>query len=149
MKKKDSELHEIVIDEIEYKGLYGKSAILMKENIKFGKNVLQSTVDDKITRRTIEYIFDVNADKLGKAFYDAYVIAYFPYITKRYKNKRENEEIEDIYGNKITFVFEDTVTIFIGPNVTAELEKTYDELNLEVLEKVHTYGEDMEISRWN
>lgn len=147
MKTKDSELHEIVINEREYKGLYSKSAILMKENIKFGKNIMQATVNDKIVEKTIEYIFDVNADKLGKAFYDAYVITYLPYITKRYKNQMENEEIEDIYGNRITFVFDGTVTIFIEPNITAELEQLYDELNVEVLEKVHTYGEDMEISR--
>lgn len=147
METKDSKLYETTIDEMEDNGFYSKFAILMKENIKFGKNIMQTTVDDKITRRAIEYTFDVNADKLGKSFYDAYVITYLPYITKRYKDKMENEEIEDIYGNRITFVFEGTVTIFIKPNVTAELEKLYDELNVEVLEKVHTYGEDMEISR--
>lgn len=100
-----------------------------------------------MTRRTIKNIFEVTTDKLGKAFYDAYVITYLPYIAKRYKDKLINEEIEDIYGNKITFVFDNTVTIFIEPNVTSELKQSYDELSVDVLEKVHTYGEDMEIGR--
>ena len=75
-------------------------------------------------------------------------MTYLPNITKRYQDKRENEVIEDIYGNKIIFVYDSRYAVFIEPNVTVELEQLYDKLTAEVLEKVRTYGRDMEISRW-
>lgn len=70
-------------------------------------------------------------------------------ITKRYQDQRGNEVIEDIYGNKIKFVYDSIYGVFIEPNVTVELEQLYDKLTAEVLEKVRTYGRDMEISRWD
>ena len=76
-------------------------------------------------------------------------MTYLPNITKRYQDQRENEVIEDIYGNKIEFASGSTYCIYIEPNVTVELEQLYDKLTAEVLGKVRTYGRDMEISRWD
>ena len=146
----DNYLEETVISEIDENGIYSKTALLMNDNVRFGKYLLQrSSRDGTITRRLIRYTFSLNVDTLGKAFYDAYIMTYLPNITKRYQNTWGNEEIEDIYGNKIEFASESTYCIYIEPNVTAELEQLYDKLTAEVLEKVRTYGRDMEISRWD
>ena len=145
----DNCLEETVISEIDESGIYSKTALLMNDNVRFGKYLLQSSGDGTITRRAIRYTFSLNVDTLGKAFYDAYIMTYLPNITKRYQDQRENEVIEDIYGNKIEFASESTYCIYIEPNVTVELEQLYDKLTAEVLEKVRTYGRDMEISRWD
>ncbi len=146
----DNYLEETVISEIDENGIYSKTALLMNDNVRFGKYLLQrSSRDGTITRRLIRYTFSLNVDTLGKAFYDAYIMTYLPNITKRYQDQRENEVIEDIYGNKIKFVYDSIYAVFIEPNVTVELEQLYDKLTAEVLEKVRTYGRDMEISRWD
>lgn len=144
----DNYLEEMVINEEEMEGYYLKTSILMNDNVKFTKFISQSSFGGEITRRAIDYTLNLNVDTLGKAFYDAYIMTYLPYITKRYQNTWGNEEIEDIYGNKIEFVSDSLYRIFIDPNVTVELEQLYDKLTAEVLEKVRTYGRDMEISRW-
>lgn len=144
----DNYLEEMVINEEEMEGFYLKTSILMNDNVKFTKLISQSSYGGEITSRAIDYIFSLNVDTLGKAFYDAYIMTYLPNITKRYQNTWGNEEIEDIYGNKIEFVPDSLYCIFIDPNVTVELEQLYDKLTAEVLEKVRTYGRDMEISRW-
>ena len=144
----DNYLEETVISEIDENGIYSKTALLMNDNVRFGKYLLQSSRDGTITRRAIIYTFSLNVDTLGKAFYDAYIMTYLPNITKRYQDQRGNEVIEDIYGNKIKFVYDSIYGVFIDPNVTVELEQLYDKLTAEVLEKVRTYGRDMEISRW-
>lgn len=145
----DNYLEEMVINEKEMEGLYLKTSILMNDNVKFTKFISQSSYGGEITGRGIRYTLNLNVDTLGKAFYDAYIMTYLPNITKRYQNTWGNEEIEDIYGNKIEFVSESTYCIYIDPNVTVELEQLYDKLTAEVLEKVRTYGRDMEISRWD
>ena len=145
----DNYLEETVISEIDENGIYSKTALLMNDNVRFGKYLLQGSRDGTITRRSIRYTFSLNVDTLEKAFYDAYIMTYLPNITKRYQDKRGNEVIEDIYGNKIKFVYDSIYAVFIEPNVTAELEQLYDKLTAEVLEKVRTYGRDMEISRWD
>lgn len=145
----DNCLEETVINEEEMEGLYLKTSILMNDNVKFTKFISQSSYGGEITSRAIDYTFSLNVDTLGKAFYDAYIMTYLPNITKRYQNTWGNEEIEDIYGNKIEFVPDSLYRIFIDPNVTVELEQLYDKLTAEVLEKVRTYGRDMEISRWD
>lgn len=144
----DNYLEETVISEKEMEGFYLKTSILMNDNVKFTKLISQSSYGGEITSRAIDYTFSLNVDTLGKAFYDAYIMTYLPNITKRYQNTWGNEEIEDIYGNKIEFVSDSLYSIFIDPNVTVELEQLYDKLTAEVLEKVRTYGRDMEISRW-
>lgn len=144
----DNYLEEMVINEKEMEGFYLKTSILMNDNVKFTKLISQSSYGGEITSRAIDYTFSLNVDTLGKAFYDAYIMTYLPNITKRYQNTWGNEEIEDIYGNKIEFVPDSLYRIFIDPNVTVELEQLYDKLTAEVLEKVRTYGRDMEISRW-
>lgn len=143
----DNYLEEMVINEKEMEGFYLKTSILMNDNVKFTKLISQSSYGGEITSRAIDYTFSLNVDTLGKAFYDAYIMTYLPNITKRYQNTWGNEEIEDIYGNKIEFVPDSLYCIFIDPNVTVELEQLYDKLTAEVLEKVRTYGRDMEISR--
>lgn len=145
----DNYLEEMVINEKEMEGFYLKTSILMNDNVKFTKLISQSSYGGEITSRAIDYIFSLNVDTLGKAFYDAYIMTYLPNITKRYQNTWENEVIEDIYGNKIKFVYDSIYGVFIAPNVTVELEQLYDKLTAEVLEKVRTYGRDMEISRWD
>ena len=144
----DNYLEETVINEKEMEGFYLKTSILMNDNVKFTKFISQSSYGGEITERSLRYGLNLNVDTLGKAFYDAYIMTYLPNITKRYQDKRENEVIEDIYGNKIIFVYDSRYAVFIEPNVTVELEQLYDKLTAEVLEKVRTYGRDMEISRW-
>ena len=56
-----------------------------------------------------------------------------------------------IYGNNIVFCLsgdKNTVVIVGESGIPEEVEHLYDRLIFEVIEKVHTYGEDMEISRW-
>ena len=144
----DNYLEEMVINEKEMEGLYLKTSILMNDNVKFTKFISQSSYGGEITGRGIRYTLNLNVDTLGKAFYDAYIMTYLPNITKRYQNTWGNEESEDIYGNIIEFVSDSLYHIYIDPNVTVELEQLYDKLTAEVLEKVRTYGRDMEISRW-
>lgn len=148
MNEEDNHLEEIVIDEKTVNKTYFKTSLLMNDNIKFTKLFTQCNyVDGTIGERSIRYGLDLNADALGKAFYDAFIIAYLPNVAKRYQESFGNEVIDDVYGNTIEFVFDDVIHIYIEPNVTPELEQMYDKLIANVLEKVRTYGEDMEISR--
>jgi hypothetical protein len=125
---------------------YYKTSLLMNDNIKLTKLFTQCAS----TRTTaIRYGLDLDADALGKAFYDAFVMSYLPNVTKRYQEwSVEVEAIEDIYGNTIEMVFDDNIAhIYIEENVTPELEQMYEKLVINALEKVQRYGKDMEIGR--
>lgn len=148
MNEENNHLEEIVINEETVNKIYYKTALLMNDNIKFTKLFTQCNFDDgTIGARRVTYGLDLDADALGKAFYDTFIIAYLPNAVKRYQGSFGIEVIDDVYGNTIEFVIYDIIDIYIGPNVTPELEQMYDKLIANVLEKVHTYGEDMEIGR--
>ena len=85
---------------------YYKTSLLMNDNIKLTKLFTQCAS----TRTTaIRYGLDLDADALGKAFYDAFVMSYLPNVTKRYQGRFGAEVIEDIYGNTIEMVFDDNI----------------------------------------
>lgn len=106
MNEEDNYLDETIINETNGDGLYCKAALMMNDSVKFGKSLCQISRDGKIVRRTVRYNFALDANALGKAFYDAYIMTYLPNITKRYQDPMENDVIEDISGNKIKFVFD-------------------------------------------
>lgn len=157
MNEEDNRLEEIVIDEETVNGdekLYGayyKTSLLMNDNIKLTKLLTQAlSSDGTIMNTRIKYGLGLDVDALGKAFYDAFVMAYLPNATKRYQGCFGTEVIEDIYGNTIEMFFDDDdniVHIYIGANVTPELEQMYEKLIINALEKVRKYGTDMEIGR--
>lgn len=148
MNEEDNHLEEIVINEKTVEGMYFKTSLLMNDNIKVTKFFTQCSFDDgTIAERNTRYGLNLNSDALGKAFYDAFVITYLPNVTKRYQDSFGVDAIDDVYGNKIEFEFNDIIYVYIGPNVTPELEQMYDKLIANVIEKVRTYGEDMEIRK--
>lgn len=84
----------------------------------------------------------------NESFFDAFVMAYFPNILKRDKNLLGTDELYDVYGNKIMIVATKKMTIIIeGEIIPEEVEHLYDRLIFEIIKKVRTYGEDMEIGR--
>ena len=151
MNEEDNRLEEIVIDEETVNRIYYKTSLLMNDNIKLTKLLTQAlSSDGTIIATRIKYGLGLDVDALGKAFYDAFVMAYLPNATKRYQGSFGMEVIEDIYGNTIEMFFDDDdniVHIYIGANVTPELEQMYEKLIINALEKVRKYGTDMEIGR--
>ena len=148
MNEEDNRLEEIVIDEETVNGMYFKTSLLMNDNIKLTKLLTHClSSDGTIIDTRIKYGLDLDVDALGKAFYDAFVMAHLPNVTKRYQGCLGAEVIEDIYGNTIEMVFDNGADIYINENVTSELEQMYEKLVINALEKVRKYGTDMEIGR--
>ena len=148
MNEEDNRLEEIVIDEETINRIYYKTSLLMNDNIKLTKLLTHClSSDGTIINTRIKYGLGLDVDALGKAFYDAFVMAYLPNATKRYQGSFGMEVIEDIYGNTIEMFFDNGADIYIGANVTPELEQMYEKLIINALEKVRKYGTDMEIGR--
>ena len=56
--------------------------------------------------------------------------------------------VSDVYGNKIVILATEKMSIIIkGEIIPEEVEHSYDRLIFEIIKKVRTYGEDMEIGR--
>lgn len=82
------------------------------------------------------------------AFFDAFVMTYFPNITKREKDLLGIDELFDMYGNRIVICASNKLVVIIkGEDIPVEVEHMYDRLMFEVIEKVQKYDEDMEIGR--
>lgn len=84
----------------------------------------------------------------ARAFFDAFVMAYFPNILKRDKDLLGIDELYDVYGNKIVILATEKLSIIIkGKIIPEEVEHLYDRLIFEIIKKVRTYGADMEIGK--
>lgn len=149
MEPRDDDINEFIIERKENKEdkRFSKFSLLTYEGMQYTKNCIEYTKSDNSRGTKIFCYTDMNKEEL-KTFFDAFVMTYFPNITKRDKNIFGLDEIVDIYGNIITIYATNKIVINIkGKAIPEEVEHLYDRLIFEVIEKVRTYGEDMEISR--
>jgi hypothetical protein len=149
MEPRDDDINEFLIrkDGNKEDKHSSKFSLLTYEGMRYTKTHIDYTkLDNSRWTKNLCYT-DMDKEELT-AFFDAFVMTYFPNITKRDKNEFGQEKIVDIYGNTITIYVDDTITIVIdGKAMPEEVEHLYDRLIFEAIEKVHTYGEDMEIGR--
>ena len=129
-----------------------KFSLLIDEDMRYTKTqIVYTKADNSIGTKSFYYTDTDMGEWNLTAFFDAFVMAYFPNILKRYKNEFGQDVLLDVYGNKITIYVDDTITIIIGGVGGAarpkEVDHFYDRLIFEVIKKVRTYGEDMEIGR--
>jgi hypothetical protein len=152
MEPREDDIMEFLLekDENTKSTRFSKFSLLIDEDIRYTKShIVYTKADNSIGTKSLYYT-DMGKWNLT-AFFDAFVMAYFPNISKRYKNRFGQDELLDVYGNTITIYSTDTITIDItgagGAARPKEVEHLYDRLIFEIIKKVRTYGEDMEIGR--
>lgn len=149
MEPRDDNINEFIIERKENKEdkRFSKFSLLSYEGMQYTKNCIEYTKSDNSRGTKIFCYTDMNKEELT-TFYDAFVMTYFPNITKRDKNILGLDEIVDIYGNIITIYATNKIAINIkGKAIPEEVKHLYDRLIFEAIEKVRTYGEDIEISK--
>ena len=149
MEPREDDINEFLIsktEDIESK-FFSKASLLMYEDMRYTKNHVEKERVDKSFVTSFYYYTDVDEWE-ARAFFDAFVMAYFPNISKRDKDSLGIDELFDVYGNRIKIYETDKLTIVItGKVIPEEVEHLYDRLIFEIIKKVRTYGEDMEIGR--
>ena len=151
MEPREDDINEFLIrktEDIESK-FFLKASLLMYEDMRYTKNHVEKERVDKSFVTSFYYYTDVDEWE-ARAFFDAFVMAYFPNILKRDKDPLGIDELYDVYGNKIVILATEKLSIIIkGKIIPEEIEHLYDRLIFEIIKKVRTYGADMEIGRWN
>ena len=149
MEPREDDINEFLIEKkecIEDKR-FSKFSLLIHEDMRYTKNRIEYTREDNSIATKFFYYTDVDRWKT-RAFIDAFVMAYFPNILRRDKNSFGIDELYDIYGNRIAIFATNKMSINIkGEIIPEEVEHSYDRLIFEIIKKVRTYGEDMEIGR--
>ena len=151
MEPREDDINEFLIgktEDIERKYI-SKASLLMYEDMQYTKNHVEKERVDKSFVTSFYYYTDLDEWET-RAFFDAFVMAYFPNILKRDKDLLGIDELYDVYGNKIVILATEKLSIIIkGKIIPEEVEHLYDRLIFEIIKKVRTYGADMEIGRWN
>ena len=126
---------------------FSKFSLLTYDDMRYTKNRIEYTRKDNSIATKSFYYTDVDRWKT-RAFIDAFVMTYFSNILRRDKNSFGIDELYDIYGNRIAIFATNKLRINIaGKVIPEEIEHLYDRLIFEIIKKVRTYGEDMEIGR--
>ena len=149
MEPREDDINEFLIRKTEdiESNFFSKLSLLMHEDMRYTKDHIENTRRDNSYVTKFIYYTDVDKGE-ARAFFDAFVMAYFPNILKRDKNPLGIDELYDVYGNKIVILATEKMSIIIkGEIIPEEVEHSYDRLIFEIIKKVRTYGEDMEIGR--
>ena len=149
MEPREDDINEFLIEKTERieSKFFLKASLLMYEDMRYTKNHVEKERVDKSFVTSFYYYTDVDEWET-RAFFDAFVMAYFPNILKRDKDPLGIDELYDVYGNKIVILATEKMSIIIkGKIIPEEVEHLYDRLIFEIIKKVRTYGEDMEIGR--
>lgn len=149
MEPREDDINEFLIEKTERieSNFFSKASLLMYEDMRYTKNHVEKERVDKSFVTSFYYYTDVDEWET-RAFFDAFVMAYFPNILKRDKDPLGIDELYDVYGNKIVILATEKMSIIIkGKIIPEEVEHLYDRLIFEIIKKVRTYGEDMEIGR--
>lgn len=149
MEPRDDDINEFLIGKIDAKerNYFSKSSLLKHGDMQYTKNHVEKVRRDNSFATSFFYYTNIDKEN-ATAFFDAFVMTYFSNISKRDKDPLGIDELFDIYGNKIVICATDKLSIIIkGEVIPEEVEHLYDRLIFEVIEKVRTYGEDMEIGR--
>ena len=102
MEPREDDINEFLIsktEDIERKYI-SKASLLMYEDMRYTKNHVEKERVDKSFVTSFYYYTDVDEWE-ARAFFDAFVMAYFPNILKRDKDPLGIDELYDVYGNKI------------------------------------------------
>ena len=151
MEPREDDINEFLIRKTEdiESNFFSKLSLLMHEDMRYTKDHIENTRRDNSYVTKFIYYTDVDKGE-ARAFFDAFVMTCFPNILKRDKDSLGIDELFDVYGNRIKIYATDKLTIVItGKVIPEEIEHLYDRLIFEIIKKVRTYGEDMEIGRWN
>ena len=143
------DINEFLIGKTEHieRKYISKASLLMYEDMRYTKNHVEKERVDKSFVTSFYYYIDLDEWET-RAFFDAFVMAYFPNILKRDKDLLGIDELYDVYGNKIVILATEKLSIIIkGKIIPEEVEHLYDRLIFEIIKKVRTYGADMEIGR--
>ena len=149
MEPREDDINEFLIEKTERieSNFFSKASLLMYEDMRYTKNHVENERVDKSFVTSFYYYTDLDKWET-RAFFDAFVMAYFPNILKRDKSPLGIDELYDVYGNKIVILATEKMSIIIkGKVIPEEVEHSYDRLIFEIIKKVRTYGEDMEIGR--
>lgn len=149
MEPRDDDINEFLIrktDDKEEK-FFSKFSLLKHGDMQYTKEHIKNVRRDNSFVTKFIYYTDIDNEK-ATTFFDAFVMTYFSNISKRDKDSLGIDELFDRYGNRIKIYATDKLTLCItGKVIPEEVEHLYDRLIFEVIEKVRTYGEDMEIGR--
>ena len=149
MEPREDDINEFLIEKTERieSNFFSKASLLMYEDMRYTKNHVENERVDKSFVTSFYYYTDLDEWET-RAFFDAFVMTCFPNILKRDKDSLGIDELFDVYGNRIKIYATDKLTIVItGKVIPEEIEHLYDRLIFEIIKKVRTYGEDMEIGR--
>lgn len=105
MEPREDDINEFLIRKTEHieRKYISKFSLLTYEDMRYTKDHCENLRRDNSFITSFIYYTDVDEWET-RAFFDAFVMAYFPNILKRDKNLLGTDELYDVYGNKIMIV---------------------------------------------
>ena len=114
MEPREDDINEFLIGKTERieSNFFSKASLLMYEDMRYTKNHVEKERVDKSFVTSFYYYTDLDEWET-RAFFDAFVMAYFPNILKRDKDPLGIDELYDVYGNKIVILATEKMSIII------------------------------------